>query len=89
MNKKGAYCYKMDPSGNGKIVVDSTSPMVLAENRAAGGMLINAAPSKLNLPTGGNADGMTFDSGAGGIDGGKGGCSCEWQNWLANGSGNV
>ena len=90
MNKKGAYCYKMDPSGDGKIVVDDTSPAVLLENRGAGGVEVNAAPSKLNLPSGGNADGSgAFDTNAGGIDGGTGGCSCEWRNWLGNVSGNV
>jgi hypothetical protein len=88
MDKKGAYCYKMDPSGNGKIVVDDTSPVVVAENRGAGGVQINPAPSKLKLPNGGNAGG-TFDANAGGIDGGTGGCSCEWRNWLGNVNGNV
>jgi hypothetical protein len=88
MDKKGAYCYKMDPSGNGKIVVDSTSPRVLLEDRGAGGIQVNPAPSKLNSPGGGNADG-TFDPNAGGIDGGTGGCSCEWRNWLGNVGGNV
>lgn len=89
MNKKGAYCYKMDPSGNGKIILDSTSPQVVLENRAAGGVAINPAPSKLTLATGGNADGSGFNSSAGGIDGGTGGCSCEWRNWQGNGNGNV
>ena len=88
MNEKGAYCYKMDPSGDGKIVIDDTSPVVLAEIRGAGGVEVNAAPSKLNLPDGGNAGG-TFDPNAGGIDGGTGGCSCEWRNWLGNMGGNV
>jgi hypothetical protein len=89
MNKKGAYCYKMDPSGNGDIIVDSTSPQVVAENRGAGGVAVNPAPSKLTLASGGNADGSGFNSSAGGIDGGTGGCSCEWRNWQGNGNGNV
>ena len=88
MNKKGAYCYKMDPNGDGTIVVDETSPVVVPEDRGAGGVEVNAAPSKLNLPGGGSADG-TFDPNAGGIDGGNGGCSCEWRNWLGNVVGNV
>lgn len=88
MNKKGAYCYKMDPSGDGKIIIDDKSPQVLLENRGAGGIQINPAPSKLNLPGGGNAGG-TFDPNAGGIDGGTGGCSCEWRNWLGNVGGNT
>jgi hypothetical protein len=88
MNKKGAYCYKMDPSGDGKIIIDDESPQVLLENRGAGGIQINPAPSKLNLPSGGNAGG-TFDPNAGGIDGGTGGCSCEWRNWLGNVGGNT
>jgi hypothetical protein len=73
MTKKGAYCYKMDPSGNGKIIIDNESPQVLLENRGAGG---------------GNA-GRTFDPNAAGIDGGTGGCSCEWRNWLGNVGGNT
>ena len=88
MNKKGAYCYKMDPSGDGKIILDDESPQVLLENRGAGGIQINAAPSKLNLPSGENAGGP-FDPNAGGIDGGTGGCSCEWRNWLGNVGGNT
>jgi hypothetical protein len=88
MNKKGAYCYKMDPSGDGNIIIDDESPQVLVENRGAGGFQVNAAPSKLNLPGGGNAGGA-FDPNAGGIDGGTGGCSCEWRNWLGNGASNA
>ena len=88
MNEKGAYCYKMDPSGDGEIILDDESPQVLLENRGAGGIQINAAPSKLNLPSGGNAGGP-FDPNAGGIDGGTGGCSCEWRNWLGDVGGNT
>jgi hypothetical protein len=59
MSKKGVYCYKLDPSGNGRIIIDSESPQVVAEMGSAGG-----------------------------VDGGTGGCSCEWRNWLGNGTSN-
>jgi hypothetical protein len=88
MSKKGAYCYKMDPSGNGSIILDSESPQVVAENRGAGGLAVNPTPSKLTFANGGNAGGSGFNASAGGVDGGTGGCSCEWRNWLGNGNGN-
>ena len=86
MSKKGVYCYKLDPSGNGRIIIDSESPQVVAEARGVGGVAVNAAPSKLTFADGGNAAGSGFNASAGGIDGGTGGCSCEWRNWLGNGT---
>jgi hypothetical protein len=76
-SKKGVYCYGMD--GQQKIVVSEKK--LVAELRGAGGTLINGAPGIFSNPAG---DGG-FDPKAGGIDGGTGGCGCEWRNWAGTG----
>jgi hypothetical protein len=76
-SKKGVYCYGMD--GQEKIVVSEKK--LVAELRGAGGTLVNAAPGIFSN-AGGNDD---LDLNAGGIDGGTGGCGCEWRNWAGNG----
>lgn len=68
-NTKAAWCYGMS---NGQILKDRK--ILVGEDRAFGGMLINAAPSLVSGPDG-------FNETAGGIDGGTGGCGCTWQNW--------
>jgi len=52
---------------NGQILQDQK--LNVLETRDFGGTLIN------------NPNLQPFNSSAGGIDGGTGGCSCEWQNW--------
>lgn len=76
-SKKGVYCYGMD--GQQKIVVSEKK--LVAEIRGAGGRLINAAPGIFSDIVGDDG----FDAQAGGIDGGTGGCGCEWRNWAGNG----
>ena len=76
-SKKGVYCYGMD--GQQQIVVSERK--LVAELREAGGKLINAAPGIFSKPGGGDG----FDAKAGGIDGGTGGCGCQWRNWAGNG----
>ncbi|KAF7508961.1 hypothetical protein GJ744_008517 [Endocarpon pusillum] len=76
--KKGVYCYGMD--GQQKIVVDEKK--LVPELRDAGGRLINAAPGIFSNSAG---DDNGSDPKAGGIDGGTGGCGCEWRNWVENG----
>jgi hypothetical protein len=76
-SKKGVYCYGMD--GQQKIVVGEKK--LVAELRGAGGTLTNGAPGIFSNAAG--EDG--FDPKAGGIDGGTGGCRCEWRNWAGNG----
>jgi hypothetical protein len=76
-SKKGVYCYGMD--GQQRIVVSEKK--LVAELREAGGTLSNAASGIFSKP--GGDDG--FDAKAGGIDGGTGGCGCEWRNWAGNG----
>jgi hypothetical protein len=76
-SKKGVYCYGMD--GQQRIVVSEKK--LVAELREAGGTLINAASGFFSKPAGDDG----FDAKAGGIDGGTGGCGCQWRNWAGNG----
>lgn len=73
IEKKMIFCYGMDTKGK---VVSSEKTFIL-EDRGFGGILVN--PSK------GPFSGMKVhesDGGPGGIDGGSGGCQCQWQNWV-------
>lgn len=74
-NEKGVYCYGL----NAQQKVDSSQGTWSAEDRAFGGSLINAA----DVPGGnGTTPSKRGESGQyGGIDGGSGGCECQWQNW--------
>jgi len=69
IDDKVAYCYGMS---NGQIVKDQK--IIVGEQRNVGGVLINPAPTVLE-------DQDDFNSTAGGIDGGTGGCGCTWQNF--------
>lgn len=68
-DSKAVWCYGMN---GGQILKDRK--ILVGEDRAFGGTLINAAPSLV----GGSAG---FNESTGGIDGGTGGCGCTWQNW--------
>ena len=78
-SKKGVYCYGMDEQQ--KIVISEKK--LVAELRGAGGTLINPAPGIFSSA----ATNTGFDPNAGGIDGGTGGCACEWRNWAGKGGG--
>ncbi|KAK5940824.1 hypothetical protein PMZ80_007241 [Knufia obscura] len=69
IDDKVAYCYGMS---NGQILKDQK--VVVGERRSFGGVLVNPAPTILE-------DANDFNSTAGGIDGGTGGCGCTWQNF--------
>lgn len=69
IDNKAIYCYGMQ---NGKVLTGSK--MLNGEVRGFGGQLINPAPSIVG-------DNGSFNRTAGGIDGGTGGCFCNWQNW--------
>lgn len=73
--KKGVYCYGLDIQHH---VVESVKIWV-GENRAFDGDLVNAAavPS-----SNGTSLTRTHKEMYGGIDGGSGGCACQWQNWT-------
>jgi hypothetical protein len=66
--QKMLYCYKMDPDGTIENI--SENKQFLLEDRGFGGNRIR--------PGGGPLGNVT-----GPIDGGSGGCRCQWQNWLA------
>lgn len=83
LKKKMIYCYDLDSQQ--RPIKDSAQ--LVQEFRAAGGIAVNAAPGLFSL-TGddsntdvdSNGDGG-FDTNAGGIDGGTGGCGCRWNNF--------
>ncbi|KAH8820408.1 hypothetical protein F5884DRAFT_47515 [Xylogone sp. PMI_703] len=66
---KSIYCYGMNDREE---IVQDTGTFRL-ENRAAGGSLINPAPSLFT---------NTSDPSLGGFDGGDGGCTCQWSNFI-------
>lgn len=73
-SRKGVYCYGVDEE---KHVVESLQTWV-AENRGFDGKLVNAA----TVPTNNGTQWTKRDESEGsGIDGGSGGCACQWQNW--------
>jgi hypothetical protein len=65
--KKNLYCYGMESDGTIKDV-DSNKSFQF-EDRAFGGNLVNGTQGRPNAN--------------GPIDGGTGGCRCQWQNWLS------
>lgn len=64
--KKNLYCYEME--GDGTIKNEASKRSFQFEDRAFGGNLVNGTQGKVNV--------------SGPIDGGTGGCRCQWQNWL-------
>jgi hypothetical protein len=74
--KKLVYCYAIEDDGNYNI----TAVQLQLEDRAAGGAVVN--------PAGGIFEGINQVQDAnsteyGGIDGGSGGCQCQYVNWIA------
>lgn len=80
--EKLLFCYGVDERG--KIVGEGK---VQEEFRGNGGQLVNPVPGLFDLgnSTSGDSDGFGngggFDIHAGGVDGGTGGCGCEWRNF--------
>ena len=70
--KKGVYCYSL----NGEQQVTDTVRTWIAENRSFDGQLVNPAAVPMN-----NGTTLTKRIDSSGIDGGSGGCACQWQNW--------
>jgi hypothetical protein len=64
--KKNLYCYQMERDGT--IKNDASKRSFQFEDRAFGGNLVNGTQGRLDV--------------SGPIDGGSGGCSCKYQNWL-------
>ncbi|KAI9052721.1 hypothetical protein LZ554_002997 [Drepanopeziza brunnea f. sp. 'monogermtubi'] len=73
--KKMVYCYGLDDRAN--VILDSGK--LNGENRAFGGQAFNPAPSLF-----GDDESLP---GLGGFDGGTGGCSCAWSNFMSLRSG--
>ena len=72
ITKKMIYCYGLDKSEH--IIPDAKK--IQLEDRAFGGALVNPA-----LGVFGHVNTSLAQGGPGGIDGGVGGCGCEWRNW--------
>ncbi|KAJ5641262.1 hypothetical protein N7490_005262 [Penicillium lividum] len=66
-DKKRVYCYGIEDNGH----YNFTEAKLQIENRSVGGTLINPASDS------------TSSSAYGGIDGGTGGCECQWVNWIS------
>ncbi|KAH7408410.1 hypothetical protein DE146DRAFT_712290 [Phaeosphaeria sp. MPI-PUGE-AT-0046c] len=65
--KKNLYCYQMESDGT---IQDKDSKKSFQfEDRAFGGNLVNGTQGRPLV--------------SGPIDGGTGGCRCQWQNWLS------
>ena len=73
ITKKMIYCYAMDKRE--RIIVEKRK--IQLENRGVGGQLVNPATG----PFGGKVKVSKADGGPGGIDGGTGGCGCQWRNF--------
>ncbi|KAB8213849.1 hypothetical protein BDV33DRAFT_228875 [Aspergillus novoparasiticus] len=74
VKKKMVYCYGMESDQH----VNSTEAKLQVEDRGFGGNTINPAPGIFNM-----SDSALSASGYGGFDGGTGGCSCQWTNWIS------
>ncbi|KOS44512.1 hypothetical protein ACN38_g4578 [Penicillium nordicum] len=75
--KKMVYCYPLEDDGHYNI----TAVQLQLEERAAGGELVN--------PAGGLFKGLSETKNATtedafGVDGGNGGCGCQWVNWISS-----
>ncbi|CAE7002071.1 hypothetical protein PTNB73_09845 [Pyrenophora teres f. teres] len=66
-SKKNLYCYEMEEDGS--IKNEESKKYFQFEDRGFGGNLVKSTQGQ------GNATGS--------IDGGSGGCRCQWQNWLS------
>ena len=72
--KKMVYCYGVDERQR----LVAQRKRVHLEDRAAGGALVNPSQGLF-----GKTNVSTSEGGPGGVDGGTGGCRCQWQNWAA------
>lgn len=80
--QKLVYCYAIENDGHYNV----TDVKLQIEDRGAGGSLVNPAPGIFDNLEGSSGLGLESKLGAGsgygGIDGGSGGCECQWVNWI-------
>jgi hypothetical protein len=74
--KKMVYCYPLEDDGHYNI----TGVQLQLEDRGTGGELVNPAQG-LFKGIDGTANATTENYG--GVDGGSGGCGCQWVNWIS------
>jgi hypothetical protein len=74
--KKMVYCYPVEGDGHYNI----TGGQLQIEDRGVGGELVNPAEG-LFKGVSGITNTTTEDYG--GVDGGTGGCGCQWVNWIS------
>lgn len=72
LDKKFIYCYGLD--SRGRILLEQKK--IQLEDRVFGGTLVNPALGPFKTVKVSKKEG-----GPGGIDGGSGGCGCQWRNW--------
>ena len=72
IDSKQVYCYGIDDEERPV----SSEKKIQNENRSVGGQLVNPT-----LGPFGNVNVTLAEGGPGGIDGGSGGCACEWKNF--------
>ncbi|KAL2817463.1 hypothetical protein BDW59DRAFT_133370 [Aspergillus cavernicola] len=76
---KMVYCYGMESDQH----VNKTEVKLQLEDRGYNGALVNPAPGIFNLTGSSNStESEGEDEDFGGYDGGSGGCSCQWVNWV-------
>ncbi|KAJ5887115.1 hypothetical protein N7504_011162 [Penicillium tannophilum] len=69
--KKRVYCWGIEENGH----YNFTEGKLQIENRSVGGTLVNPALT--------SSSDSSSASAYGGIDGGTGGCECQWVNWIS------
>ena len=72
-DNKFIYCYGMDARGH--IILDEKK-IQLEDRASGGGVLVNPAQGLFS-----DANDTKAEGGPGGIDGGTGGCGCQWSNF--------
>ena len=72
-SEKGVFCYGLDDDQH---VIESVKSWI-DENRSYGGTLVHPAP----VPTNSDAALSRSADDSNAIDGGTGGCTCQWRNW--------
>lgn len=73
LDNKFIYCYGMDNRGH---IISDEKKIQLEDRASGGGVVVNPAQGLF-----GNVKVTKAEGGPGGIDGGTGGCGCQWSNF--------